>query len=1039
MSRASVVTVDHPKSFCKKDSLIQRVQSARLLLQTRSLLNEENVCSLIHACTFHKDLSAAKYLHSIFIELGIHTVSFVGDHIIRMYESCKNLQSALRAFHQVSYPSLYTWNAIISAHSSHDEHAIAFNLFNSMLQQRIYPDKFTFLCALKASKKFFDHSLCRLLHDLILKMNFEDNQMVMNTIIDIYAKCGALDDASKVFFRMDVKNVVSWGVLIAGYITHGYELYALELFSEMQQSGDEPHSRLFASLLKACSKMDTIMQGLWVHDKIIKRGSDNDVMIGSSLVDMYAKYGDAQMARLLFDRLKHRDVASWTALISGYTTANMHVDALEAFAEMQREGLKPDGYIFSSVLKASTCIKAVCYALKASDLLGERNVFTWGALIACAIESGDEPLALMLFGGLCKEGVIPDAAVFSCVLHACGILSITEVGHLVHSQIVHEGIQLSEIIAKDLLKMYIACGNIDDAQGTVNLYLSKDEEAWSLLLREYCHFSGFSTALDTFFKKLQDGVRISDKLVCLSVLKSCGRVKDVNKGFGIHDQMIKNGWELDVFAGSTLVDMYGSCGRVEEARKVFKTIMAPDLVAWGAIMAVYEQNSDPRAVLQLYEDMQLSGQKPDKAMLVCVLKACGLARVVKLGFIIHDLVIKIGVDSDSVIENIILDMYSNFEFLGEAERIFLRQHSHDAVSLSTIMEAFMRQGQYLTSLKLFEKMQSELLQIDAVLLSSVLYACSLVGLLKSGMLVHDQIVKNGWESKEFVLLALLRMYGKCGALDEVHRIFNNIENPNKDLWNELISAFVIQGHGEHSLLIHKHMKEAFVIPNEASIMWLLQACSDKAHIDQGMSLHGEIIKFGLEGILPLSNSIANMYARLGGMEASAQTLARMPARDHVTWSVMISAALANHSRDVRQVRDWIGDVQFEGLHADSAIYTCLLQACSQAGLVNDGIFCFGSSITDRSIEHYSCMVDLFGRCGCLDLAEDLMQTMPIQNEVLTWTAFLNSHRIYSNIQINEPCIDSVYNKKFCKETGFDFNEQIFNTTLNFQKAAIASS
>ncbi|MCO5582655.1 hypothetical protein L7F22_036553 [Adiantum nelumboides] len=1041
MNRISVVILDYSKSSIKSKSLCEQIQATALLHQEGCPPSRDILGDLLNACTILKDLSAAKQLHSIFINMGIHSMSYIGDHLIRMYASCGCLQDAHVAFHQVSHPSVYTWNAIISAHSHLNQHRTALVLFDAMLHQGIIPDKFTFLCTLKSSCKFGDLTHCGIMHDLIIRVGLDLEVTVMNTVVDMYAKCGALAEAIKVFSLMGIKNLVSWGALIAGCVTNNEGLRALLLFREMHEGGQEPHSRLFASLMKACGGIRAIVSGWWVHDRIIRNGLEGDVVVGSTLVDMYAKWGDMVVAQSLFDRLRHRDVVSWAALIAGYTTTNMAIYALETYMEMQKEGVKPDNHIYSAILKAASSMKALCSgmwihdqimrhesrlnvvigcalvnfygtcglleaALNVFDLLPERNILSWGALITCFVQEGHEPFALVLFGRLCKERLPPDSGVLACILNVCGCLGVVEAGYLVHAQIVAEDLELTSDITRSLLGMYLECGSLEDALGTFSTMPNKDEEAWGLIIRGYCDYGEFSLALDAVVNMQHNKLHTLDDSICFCTLKACGKAIDIEKGCVIHSRIIQNGWEVDAVIGSALVDMYGSCGRVEDARQVFNSIAVLDVVACGAMMAVYEQHGLSVCVVNLYQQMQGGDLKPDIPIFGCIIKACSQIQEIQPGRIVHDHVVRMRLESDSVLENIILDFYANCHCLEEAQRVFGRQQLHDAVSWSTIIAAYTHSGHTFSCLQLFEELQHEKIMVDAILLSSFLNACGFGGSLNNGMFIHDQLIKSGWESKDFVVHALIGMYGKCGVIKDAHKVFDLVEDPDENTWGQLISAFMLQRQGEHALCLYNRMQKASLIPNEATAVWILKACGNQSHIEQGMSLHSHIIKYGQETTLSVANSVLEMYAKCGKIQESSQTFIKMPAKDKVTWSTIILAGMTDRGQLVGVVQDWVAKMQNDGLHPDDAIFTSLLQACSQAGSLEEGLSCFNASFTTPTIEQYSCIIDLFGRVGRLNAAEDVMQTMPIQDDFVALTSFHNSCKTHRSVCIGNGHVDT---------------------------------
>eukprot|EP00249_Psilotum_nudum_P015903 c25573_g7_i1 orf=2-622(+) len=175
----------------------------------------------------------------------------------------------------------------------------------------------------------------------------------------MYAKCGSICQARQIFDKMRKRNVVSWTAMISGYAQHGHVEEALKLFWQMHQECIKPDNITFASILKACASKAALEHGREIHASIIKNGFESDVLVGSTLVDMYAKCGTIDHARHVFDKMPDRNVVSWTAMISGYAHHGHGAEALKLFRQMQQECLKPNRITYISALKACACVAAL--------------------------------------------------------------------------------------------------------------------------------------------------------------------------------------------------------------------------------------------------------------------------------------------------------------------------------------------------------------------------------------------------------------------------------------------------------------------------------------------------------------------------------------------------------------------------------------------------------------------------------------------------------------------------------------------------------
>eukprot|EP00250_Pteridium_aquilinum_P007729 c17392_g3_i1 orf=166-1209(+) len=317
-----------------------------------TLFRSRDVFALLQESIKKKDLASGRHLQALLQKHKLDCDAYWGDHLIRMFASCEKLQEADQAFHKVTKPSVYTWSAIISAHVKFTQNERAIQFFFDMLQVGTQPDKITFLSALKACKNLGSPWHTRLIHDRIIKGGLQLDHILLNALVDVYAKCGNLVEAHSVFDAMPHRDVVSWCALITGYTAHGKGLDALHLFERMQQGHIEPDRVIFISVLKACGTVYAALQARIIHEQVIRNGHELDLFIGSSLVDIYARCGCLQEAHKVFDKLRNRNAVSWATLIAGYAQHGDGHHAMELLKKMQQDSTDIDRVAFLSILKA---------------------------------------------------------------------------------------------------------------------------------------------------------------------------------------------------------------------------------------------------------------------------------------------------------------------------------------------------------------------------------------------------------------------------------------------------------------------------------------------------------------------------------------------------------------------------------------------------------------------------------------------------------------------------------------------------------------
>ena len=400
--------------------------------------------------------------------------------------------------------------------------SLFFSCLERMKGEGISPNGITFVCIMKACGKAKAIDEGKRIHEEILCMGFLENDIVVgNALVDMYVKCGFLVKAQKVMEELPIQNEVSWSSLIGGYAQQGQGHEALKCVKRMQSEGLSPDEITFISILKACASIGAINKGKEIHVDIITRGLlEKDTVLGTALVDMYAKCNMVAKSLQVLEDLHIRDVVSWSALIAGYIQQGQCHEALSCFEEMQLEGISPNSVTFICSLNACGSTGALlkgeeihddivsrgllkkdielgnalvdmyvkCGILdKAKRVLEElpiRNVVSWNALIAGYAQQGKGHEALNCFKTIEREGLSPDEVTFLCVLSACS-----------HSGLLHEAQMLFGSMTKTygivanighhtcMVVVFACAGQFDNAISVMKAMPSSDDTGlWIALL-----------------------------------------------------------------------------------------------------------------------------------------------------------------------------------------------------------------------------------------------------------------------------------------------------------------------------------------------------------------------------------------------------------------------------------------------------------------------------------------------------------------------------------------------------------------------------
>lgn len=318
-------------------------------------------------------------IHGDVLKMGLGSSIFLQNILLDFYAKCGgNLGFALRVFDGMRERDVVSWNSMIGAYMARGDIESAIGLFESMPERSVVTWNSVLSGLCKAGKMTLASSLFERMP--------ERSEIVWNSMISGYSKMGNLEaarssfiqmpqktvvswtalisgyvtigdikSARSVFEQMPVKNVVSWNAMIAGYVhSHMFD-EALSLFHEMLIDGKyKPDFTTLVSVLSACSHLGSLEHGKWVHSYIKKNKLDLSVPLGNALIDMFAKCGDLENAKAVFEKMANKCIITWTSMISGLAFNGQCREALDLFDTMCFEKIKPDGAVFITALSACT-------------------------------------------------------------------------------------------------------------------------------------------------------------------------------------------------------------------------------------------------------------------------------------------------------------------------------------------------------------------------------------------------------------------------------------------------------------------------------------------------------------------------------------------------------------------------------------------------------------------------------------------------------------------------------------------------------------
>ena len=778
----------------------------------------------------------------------------------------------------------------------------------------------------------------RRIHAQIIKKNLiAKDAYIASALITTYAKCGSLEKAEEVFWKLPERNVVPWSALISGYSQNGLGHEALKCFRQMQDAGISPNVVTYVSVLKACGIMGCLEIGEDIEYDVIRQGLlQKHIILAIAFVDMYSKCGALDKAQRIFQQMPVQNVVSWNALIRGYIQYGLGNEALNCFAIMQYEGVQPDVVTYVYILKACGIVRSItlgedidaevrkqgllqqnvelgnalvdmyskCGVLqKAQEVFEQiliKNLVSWNIIITGYTQNGLGDGALQCFKKMQVAGVSPDAITYVNLLKACGIVGSLVIGEKINAEIRNQGLLYNDFfLGTALVDMYSKCGKLDKAREVFENLPMQNVVMWSALIGGYVR-NGLSNEALKCFTQMQDVGVHPDAVTYAHILKACGNVGSLDIGEDVDAHVRKRKLlQRDIVLGNALIDMYCKCGAIEKAREVFVDLPKRDVVTWSALISGYAQNGFCDKALEAFRQMQDVGIIPDARTYVCILKACSIVQSLEIGEDIDTKVRKQGLlQKDVVLGTALMDMYCKCGALEKAREVFDQLPAGNVVAWSAIIAGYAQNGLGDEALKCFSQMQDARVRPDDVTYLSVLKACGIVGSLKVGEDIDTEVRKKGALQNNVVLgTALVDMYAKCSRIAKAQEVLENL--PCRDIvsWNALLSGYSQEGRGHEALNCFEHMQREGLFPNEFSFSCILKACGSIGAIAKGIQVHNEIANRGLlDQSVVLGNSLVDMYAKCGAPAKARQVLKSF---------VFETACLGLHSLQVMLKRGFV--------------------------------------------------------------------------------------------------------------------------------------
>lgn len=579
---------------------------------------------VIKACSGILDVGLGKVVHGLAVKMGFVSDVFVGNALIAMYGKCGSIEEALKVFDSMPERNLVSWNSMMYGYSENGLFQESYDLFKGLLnsEEGLIPDSATMVTILPVSAEERKVNMGMLLHGLTLKLGLSQELMVSNSIIDMYAKCGYLQEAVILFDRNDNRNVVSWNSMIGGYSKEGDTFRTFDLLRKMQiEDKVKVNEVTLLNVLPACVEESQLLSLKELHGYAVRHGFQDDELITNAFVAAYAKCGLPTYSEHIFHFMKAKTVSSWNALIGGYAQNGFPGRALDFYLQMQDSGLDPDWFTIGSLLLACAHLKLLRYGkeihsfilrngLELDEFIGisvlslyihcermlsakllfdrmeDKGVVGWNSMITGFSQNGLPSEALDTFRQMLSSGNQPHEIAVMGVLGACSQLSALRLGKEVHSFVLKAHLTEDTYISCSLIDMYAKSGSMEQSRSVFDRVREKDEASWNVIIAGYGIHGHGHEAIELFELMQSSGCK-PDSFTFIGLLMACSHAGLVTEGLKYHSQMQSlYGIEPKLEHYACVVDMLGRAGKLKDALSLVNEMPEePDSGIWSSLLS----------------------------------------------------------------------------------------------------------------------------------------------------------------------------------------------------------------------------------------------------------------------------------------------------------------------------------------------------------------------------------------------------------------------------------------------------------------------
>ncbi|KAK4855379.1 hypothetical protein QYF36_006656 [Acer negundo] len=452
---------------------------------------------VLSACAKSLACSEGAQVHGAIVKMGFEGDVFIANSLIHFYGECGEIDYGRKVFDEMSERNVVSWTSLICGCARTDKPKEAVDLFFHMVEEGVRPNSITMVCVISACAKLQDLELSERVCAYIDESEMKVNTLMVNALVDMYMKCGAVDTVKRFLDECVDRDLVLCNTVMSNYVRLGLAREALSVLDKMLLHGPRPDRVTMLSAISASAQLGDLLCGRWCHGYVLRIGLEGWDSICNAMIDMYMKCGKQEMACRIFYGKSNKTVVSWNSLIAGFIRNGDVEKAWGIFEEM------PD-----------------------------KDLVSWNTVLGAYLQESMFEEAIELFRVMQREGITADRVTMVAVASACAYLGVLDVAKWIYTYIKKSEIHCDMQLETAFVDMFARCGDPQSAMQVFDKMEKRDVSAWTAAIEVTTMKGNGEQAVELFNKMLKQGVK-PDAVVFVGVLTACS-----------HGGLVEQGWQL---------------------------------------------------------------------------------------------------------------------------------------------------------------------------------------------------------------------------------------------------------------------------------------------------------------------------------------------------------------------------------------------------------------------------------------------------------------------------------------------------------------